>query len=513
MKNNTIPLQTLAIATFSVFAFFIWQGNVGFNLWDEGFLWYGVQRVMLGEVPIRDFMAYDPGRYYWSAAFMGMWGDNGIMALRFTSMIFEVIGIFVGLMLIFSSVKKQGFFYLLLSATTLLAWMIMSFKAVDYVVSIMLVGALAFLIQNPTCKRYFIAGTCVGLAAFLGRNHGVYGIIGSMGVMFFLNLKKVESDRLMHELFYCAVGGLIGFTPMIFMILFIPGFVGAFWDSIIMLFEIKATNLPLPVPWPWLVNFTSLPLGEAIHGVLLGVFFIALVVFGILSIAWVFWQKCQNKKVSSVLVAASFLALPYAQCAFSRADVYHLSLGIFPLLVGCLAVLSMQPAKFKWPLGFILCASSLWVMFPYYPGWQCHVSKQCVNIEISGSDIVVDPNTASDVGLLRKLVTQYARDGQSFIATPFWPGAYSLFERKSPMWEIYALFSRSQSFELAEVERIKAAKPGFALVFDHPLDGRDELRFQNTHPLIHQYILDNFERLPDSPNPEYKIYKAKTNTL
>ena len=53
------------------------------------------------------------------------------------------------------------------------------------------------------------------------------------------------------------------------------------------------------------------------------------------------------------------------------------------------------------------------------------------------------------------------------------------------------------------------ANPGFVLVFDIPVDGRDELRFRNTHPLIHQYIMDNFERLSDSPNPAYQIYKAK----
>ena len=224
------------------------------------------------------------------------------------------------------------------------------------------------------------------------------------------------------------------------------------------------------------------------------------------------WQKFQNKQVSPVLVASSFLALPYAHYAYSRADVYHLSFGIFPLLIGCL-VLATQPGKIKWPLALMLCAASLWGTLAAYPGWQCHPSKQCVDIEVSGNNLIVDPGMASDVGLLRKLADQYAPDGQSFIATPFWPGAYALLERKSPMWEIYALFRHSQAFEQAEVERIKTAKPGFAFVFDFPLDWREELRFQNTHPLIYQYIVDHFERLPDSPNPAYQIYKAKGTGL
>lgn len=121
----------------------------------------------------------------------------------------------------------------------------------------------------------------------------------------------------------------------------------------------------------------------------------------------------------------------------------------------------------------------------------------------------MDPKTANDVSLIRGLVAQYAPNGQSFIATPFWPGAYALLEAKSPIWEIYALFPRSEAFENKEIERIKASKPAFAFILDLPLDGRDELRFKNTHPLTHEFIFNNFDAVSHSENPAYQIYKAK----
>ena len=157
----------------------------------------------------------------------------------------------------------------------------------------------------------------------------------------------------------------------------------------------------------------------------------------------------------------------------------------------------------------MLCGASLWVMHVFHPGWQCDTSRQCVNVEISGDKLSVSPDVVSEVGLLRKLTDEYAPNGRSFIATPFWPGAYPLLGKKSPMWEIYALFPRNEGFQQLEIERIEAANPGFILIYDLPLDAREELRFRNTHPLIHQYIVDNFERLSDSPSSVYQIYTAK----
>lgn len=511
-KNGYIALCALVISGLVVFLSYIWQGSKGFNLWDEGFLWYGVQRVLLGEAPIRDFMAYDPGRYYWTSALISLLGGNGIMSLRAAVAAFQALGLFVGLFLIAQSQglkSKIDIAFIHLAAITLAVWMFPRHKLFDISISIMLIGILAYLVSKPVSKRYVVAGACIGFIAVFGRNHGFYGALGSFGVISWLSIKNQSDIGFIKAVVLWGAGAVIGFSPIILMALLIPGFGIAFWESVRFLFEHKATNLPLPIPWPWKVNFSTASFGEAARGLLIGLFFIGILVFGVLSLAWVVYRKLKKKTVSPVLVGSAFLALPYAHYAFSRADVGHLAHGVFPLLVGSFVLLSLSAARLKWSFALVLCGSSLWVMHIFHPGWYCLTSKQCVSVEISGSQLEVDPGTANDIALLRKLAEEFAPNGRSFVAAPFWPGAYALLERRSPMWEIYALFSRTEIFENREIARIKASNPGFVLIFEFPLDGREELRFKNTHPLTYQFILENFDPLEISQNPAYQIYKAR----
>lgn len=518
MHASTLPakarlLPILAISALTVLALFLWEGAKGLNLWDEGFFWYGVQRVMHGEVPLRDFQAYDPFRYYWSAALMALWGGNtGMLGLRASSAVLQVAGLFCGLLVIARGARPDRRLPCLVAASVALAvWMIPHFKMADLSASVLLIGALTLLIEAPTTRRYVLAGVCVGFSAFMGRNHGLYGLAAAGATILWLSLHRTQGPSFLRAALLFAAGVAVGFLPVVAMLLLVPGFATAYWEGIRFLFEIKSTNIGLPVPWPWRADFSG-PVSAIVRDVMLGVFFLATLVFGVVSLIWVVWSRWQRKPVVPAFVASAFLALPYAHYAFSRADFYHLAFGIFPLLVGCFALALAQPGtRTRWAGAGALLAASVLTMYGYHAGWQCRSGERCVDVDVSASRMRVDPATAKEVEMIRRIASQYAANGKNFVAAPLWPGAYALLDRPSPMWEIYALFPRPPAFEERELARIKAAEPGFALIYDLALDGDEQQRFKNSHPLTYRYFADNFQRVPNPLRPELELFVSRDN--
>ena len=92
---------SIAFAAALVLALQILTVDVGLHMADEGFLWYGVRRTVAGEVPLRDFQAYDPGRYYWCALLAGpLAGPSGagVVALRWAVALFAAAGLALSLL-------------------------------------------------------------------------------------------------------------------------------------------------------------------------------------------------------------------------------------------------------------------------------------------------------------------------------------------------------------------------------------------------------------------------------
>ena len=83
------------------------------------------------------------------------------------------------------------------------------------------------------------------------------------------------------------------------------------------------------------------------------------------------------------------------------------------------------------------------------------------------------------------------------------------------MWDILPIFPSSAASQQTEIERIKAANPSFVMIDNSPLDGQDDLRFQNTHPIIDQYIRNNYVPIHNLHKSTYdlKMYKSKKSDI
>ncbi len=494
----------------SILVLFIWEGHQGFSMSDEGFLWYGAQKVLTGEVPFRDFDSYDIGRYYWSATFMRLLDDNGIVTVRIAAIVFQAMALCIGFLVIVRYSIKQNIIYWAILMITLMAWMVHRHKLFDISIPIILISSLSFLIEKPSGHRYFLTGFIVGLVAVFGRNHGLYGALGSFSVILYLNIKHKNTTTLITAFAFWLLGIIAGYLPVLAFLIFVPGFASAFWEIIspVLLFEIKSTNIPLPVPWPWRFSFEQMSV-DVVRSIITGTFFLSIIFFGIFSVIWTIRQRIYKKSVSPVLVASAFMALPYTHYAFSRADLSHLAYSIPPLMIGLFTLLEGQTNKIKWSFAALLCGTSLFLMLPVHPGWYCSVKNQCVNVKVADDNLKVPFKTAIILKDLNRLVQEYAPQGRNFICAPFCPAAYAITGRKSPIWSIYATGPSKSEFQQTEIEKIKVANPSLIIIDNSPLDGRDDLRFSNTNPLIDQYIRNNFHRLNEvTQNPA--IYISKT---
>src|SRR5678809_1221711 len=91
LMRHRCVLGLLFLTVVLSFGWFLIDGNVGINLADEGYLWYGLRALRAGLIPIRDFHAYDPGRYFWVAGW-SMFLGQGLVSMRAACVAFQCIG-------------------------------------------------------------------------------------------------------------------------------------------------------------------------------------------------------------------------------------------------------------------------------------------------------------------------------------------------------------------------------------------------------------------------------------
>lgn len=513
MQRISSPIVYMcAVALFVASALFLWQGWVDVSLWDEGFLWYGAQRLSAGDVPILDFYAYDIGRYAVLAAAMWLWGNTGVVALRF------------GLMLIQAAVLAGIAIYLFRRLTrawpivggmmlVIIWWLWPLYRMPDFAVLSMALLVLARVQRSHLSNRdAFIAGMTYGLVLAAGgdvRKHGVFFVTSLVIVLALRMLKQRHRRSWLRQGLRVLYGFAIGLSPMAMYVFLTPGLLAAYTEHMVLGFLARDTaNIPLPIPWPWLVTFET-PI-DGIRSLLIGLWFVVLLVLPVVMLVLLGWRAYLRHTIHPFAQACFVYAVPSIAYAYSRADLVHLAQGGFPLILGIMVWVFTERPTWFWPTIGILVVSSALIFVQVQPRLQCRQITDCRATQV-GPDILSVPNqTADEISLLIQMRNDFVANDETLLIAPFWPGAYAMLGLKAPVWDIYAIWPRNDALQQREIQRIAAATPRAVIIMNKGMDDQSALRYSLSHRLVYTYLLETYDQIREYTTlPGYTILRIR----
>jgi hypothetical protein len=492
--NISEALLLSAAVSLTVFSL---QWRYGFNLGDEGWLWYVSQRTVLGDVPLRDFFSYDPGRYYWSAAVFKLLGRTGFFEQLLANYLFAIIGLVLAYLAMFRAGLSRSWRISIL----LLLGVVLGFprhKIYEQTLSLIAVAAIAFLFAAPQrLKRWLLLGFMIGLTAFVGRNSGVFCSIAAAIALVLLRIRG-QSPPVTRVLGAVAAGIAIGYSPLLLMIVGVHGFASPFWSSILMT---PSWSWSLPVPFPWHVHLRGL------HGIdLLQARAVSWLCVAVpVTYAFLLWRAVRSKAeldgAEWLSVAASAAGAGFLVHAFYTADFFHIAQGVVPFVIaaGAFSAHLWRTAARRWSLT-VFCGLAFLVLacwLPMEPLVQ-HLRTAPESVEQIRIDGRLFEVEAAQAEVMKTVAAAFRRcgpDDGKFMAAPYYPGLYAFLNTRAPFWDTYYLWPRSDQAQQAHIDALRQNRT--ALILLNPksaMNGRENLELVRTYPRLVEYIAGHYQR-------------------
>lgn len=484
----------------------------GLNLADEGYLWFGSREILRGQIPIRDFRAYDPGRYVWSALWMSLLGGD-LIAIRIGLLVAQALGLCAFAMSL--ELATHDPWVTAFGTVLLAAWMHPRHKQLDAAIpAIALLVAVAW-VQAPRVELFAAAGVFAGLCFFFGLNHGLYVVCGNVVLMAGLAVRG-DGGVIGSSAPWWALGVLVGLTPTLGLLGIVPGMLRQYWELKVMrILRRGSSNLPLVIPWIWRpapVQLQGLPQwGRCFPAIVLT---LMPVVFG-LGVTVPLLASDFGDSGHVVLFAGASLGLFYMHQALSRADISHLCQAVAPWLF-CVAALSAG-LEWGWLLLVVLAVPSWWLVYGRcspFPWWQRRRPSSVAYLARDETLHLASP-LVDYLNALREIVEAHSDSGDRVLILPTLVTLYPLLERRPAIYDLFCPYPADAIEQEAMLRELRCGTVPLALVLDAPLDGRDELRFPNTHPLVWRYLHESFTALGDTGRlpSDHHVFVQKTSVV
>ena len=475
-------------------------GDVGFELTDEGYLWYGVQRAELGEVPRLDFRGYDAGRYYWCVAWAPLFG-TGLLGMRLSLAMYQAVGLFFGLRVARRALKpgETGLPLLLVGLGVLLTiWEFPRQKVFEHTSVLITVWVVMRWLEQRDLRRAFAAGFWTGLALFMGRNHALYAGLSSVAVLGWIGAR--ESLALCRDsLGSFSAGVAVGLLPTVAMMLLIPGLAATNWELAMALVH-RSSNLSMDVPWPWTIDFAAEDPGWATQLLGTGISYMLMCAVYLLGAIAVVRTSASAMHRRAAFAACIFVGISWAHHAAVRSEAGHLAQAAHPLWLALFAA----PLAFDWAqrqrvaLASGITLVTLTAAVPIFADgrWQGLVSDSWKPLEV-GDDSVRAPAWIVDyVQTIDGLVSTHVAESELILIAPFDPTFYPYFGKKSPIYDTYQLWPSSNEAQQAAIAALEAQDVRWALLGTTIVSGSPQTHYSHTNPLVLAYLQQNFEPVP-----------------
>ena len=496
-------IEALLVSMVLMGGAFLANAHQGLSWADEGLLWYGSQRAYAGEIPVRDFFSYDPGRYYWTAAFYSLFSNTSLRTTLIAGSAFASLALSLTLFTLAKAGVNRSWRWLLAVAICI-AFTFPRHKIYEQSLSLVLACAIYFvLVSGASAKRWCLLGLVTGLAAVMGRNHGVFFLVGSSLTMGFLFLTQRKVLRSASFVSYSG-GVVIGYAPIWLLCIFNTSFLHSFWSSLL---KTAGWQIPLQIPFLWNIDLTSMSVPMKWHAIGVGLICFLIPATYFFCAMWVGGKhivQLANRR-HLMLASFSFAGIPYLHQAFDRADFGHIAQGVLPGLgaLVCICVLASSGERrirvTQW-LGMSLLLITVATWAPYVP--YARLSLLEADSPGSTSEFSMDGTIYRieryQAALLRKVKQlQLACDvsDRQFLAAPHFPGLYAFLNMAAPHWDSYYVYNRSPELQrqhLAAMPEIKLA----LIAPDATIDGLERLKFANMYGESLRYIEGKLDRSP-----------------
>jgi hypothetical protein len=214
-KDWVYPLIIILLGFFYYLSYI----RYGVSLKDEGFLVYGSERVLHGQLPMSDFTSYPPGRYFLLGLLFKLFGVNLVVS-RFMEMAFLLLN---GLMMFYIGKRLMPSGWAIIPSFILILFP-GPWHKVFFTFGLLLPLLTLFrFLERENSMRILIVGWAIGIALILKIESALYSFLTVWIVLFLknvleagkLSLNKTKVLAFLREISLCSSALLSVIVPVI----------------------------------------------------------------------------------------------------------------------------------------------------------------------------------------------------------------------------------------------------------------------------------------------------------